>query len=167
LNNPVSTASQQVIDWLSTFAASINRADFSAATSLFAAESYWRDLIAFTWNITTAEGQEDIQAMLCATVAQTRPTGWQIEGQASISDEVVEGWFAFETAVGRAKGHIRLKEGRCWTLFTTLQELKGFEEKRGRRRVKGTQHGAFKQRKSWLDYRQQEAAELGYTRQPN
>ena len=42
-----------------------------------------------------------------------------------------EGWFTFETAVGRGRGHVRLKDGKAATLFTALMELKGFEEKAG------------------------------------
>jgi hypothetical protein len=33
------------------------------------------------------------------------------------------GWFTFETAVARGKGHLRLKDNRCWTLLTTMAEL--------------------------------------------
>ena len=31
-------------------------------------------------------------------------------------------------AVGRGRGHVRLKDGKAWTLLTALTELKGFEE---------------------------------------
>ena len=31
--------------------------------------------------------------------------------------------FTFETATGRGKGLVRLQEGKCWTLLTTLQVL--------------------------------------------
>ena len=47
------------------------------------------------------------------------------------ADGVTEAWIAFETEVGRGSGHLRLKEGRAWTLLTTLDELKGHEETRG------------------------------------
>ena len=99
-------------------------------------------------------------------MAQTEPGGWRIEGEATTNGELTEAWFTFETAVARGKGHIRLKAGLCQTLLTAMQELKGFEEKKGRKRVAGTQHGAFKNRKNWLALRQQEEAELGYSQQP-
>jgi putative flavoprotein involved in K+ transport len=47
-----------------------------------------------------------------------------------------------------------------------MVELKGFEEKTGHRRIKGTEHGAFKGRKTWLELKQQQEEERGYTRQP-
>ena len=64
-----------------------------------------------------------------------------IEGDANLDSGVIDSWFTFETAVSRGKGHIRLKDGKCWTLLTTMRELKGFEEKRGATRPKGVQHG--------------------------
>ena len=153
-------------DWLSHFAAALERSDYAGAMGLFHQECYWRDLLAFTWNIKTAEGKEDISAMLTATAAQTRPDHWQFEGAAGVNEDAISGWFTFETAVGRGKGHLRLKEGKCWTLFTALDELAGFEEKKGVRRAKGTEHGVVKKRTSWLERKQEEEAALGYTRQP-
>ncbi|MBD5656312.1 MAG: NAD(P)/FAD-dependent oxidoreductase, partial [Candidatus Eremiobacteraeota bacterium] len=54
----------------------------------------------------------------------------------------------------------------AWTLLTTLYELKGFEEKKGETREKGAAHGAQRNRKSWLERKARDEAELGYTRQP-
>jgi putative flavoprotein involved in K+ transport len=56
--------------------------------------------------------------------------------------------------------------GKAWTLLTTLQELKGFEEKKRENRPKGVEHGAFKDRKTWLDSREEEARTLGRSKQP-
>ena len=160
------TPTQQVSEWLSNFGAALDRADLAAAVEMFHAESYWRDLVAFTWNIKTLEGKENIKAMLEATVSEVKPGQWQIEGEATSDNGVLDGWFTFETAVSRGKGHLRLKEGKCWTLLTTMTELKGFEEKKGETRVPGIQHGALKDRKSWLELKNQEEAELGYNTQP-
>jgi putative flavoprotein involved in K+ transport len=163
-----STAS--VADWLANFSAALGRGDVSAAVSLFGDEAYWRDLIAFTWNIATLEGRSGIAAMLLHTLARVQPRNWVLDGEASKGQGIAQGvdqaWFSFETSVGRGKGHVRLKDGRCWTLFTTLQELKGFEEKRGETRELGAEHGAIRGRRNWSDARAAEAAELGYQRQP-
>lgn len=161
-----SMPTQQVSDWLSNFGAALDRTDLAAAVEMFHAESYWRDLVAFTWNIKTLEGREDIKAMLEATVSEVKPSRWKIEGEATSDNGVLDGWFTFETAVSRGKGHLRLKGGKCWTLLTTMTELRGFEEKKGDTRVPGIQHGAIKGRKSWLELKNQEEAELGYNIQP-
>lgn len=79
---------------------------------------------------------------------------------------MTDGWFTFETAVACGKGHIRLKGDKCWTLLTTMVELKGHAELRGANRPKGVEHGAYENRKTWLERKQQEEAELGYATQP-
>ena len=159
-------ASRQVAEWLEAFSDALERADIDAAVALFKDDGYWRDLVSFTWNIYTSEGKDQIRAMLAANLERVKPYNWQLEGEASEDDGVVDGWFTFETAVARGKGHIRLTEDRCWTLLTTMTELKGHEEKAGDTREKGVEHGAFKDRQSWLERKQQREAELGYNEQP-
>ena len=157
---------QQMADWLAAFGSALDRADFTTATQMFGEDCYWRDLVSLTWNIVTFGGKESIQAMLNATAPQAQPCRWQLEGEATLDNGVTSGWFTFETAVARGKGYLRLKGDRCWTLLTTMAELKGFEEKRGPTRAVGLQHGAVPNRRTWLDHRLQEAAELGHTTQP-
>ena len=67
------------------------------------------------------------------TWSSTRPGttgahGFHVTEPAAEADGVTEAWIAFETEVGRGSGHLRLKEGKAWTLLTTLDELKGHEE---------------------------------------
>jgi putative flavoprotein involved in K+ transport len=152
--------------WLADFTSALERNDVDAAIALFAPECYWRDLVAFTWNIRTQEGPEAIRAMLTARLVDTKPAAFAVEGEASEADGVVEAWFTFETAVARGRGHLRLRGGKAWTLLTTMTELKGFEEHKDERRVKGAEHGANPGRKTWLERREDEAATLGYTEQP-
>jgi putative flavoprotein involved in K+ transport len=152
--------------WLADFMSAMQRNDVDAAVALFEPDCYWRDLVTFTWNIRTQEGPEAIRAMLKARLADTRPTAFAVEGEATEADGVVEAWFTFETAVARGRGHLRLRNGKAWTLLTTMTELKGFEESKGDRRVKGAEHGVHPGRKTWLDGRQQEDATLGFTEQP-
>ena len=155
---------------VSTFLAQLNAAleaqDAKAASALFAADSYWRDLVALTWNIKTSEGRAAIADMLTATLPTARLRDLKQTGDATEANGVAEGWFTFETAVGRGKGHLRLKPEGCWTLLTTLVDLKGHEEKKGRTREMGAIHGADPHRKSWAERRAAEQAELGYSRQP-
>jgi putative flavoprotein involved in K+ transport len=157
---------QQVSQWLANFGIVLDRADFDTAVEMFEEDSYWRDLVSFTWNIKTLEGKEKIKAMLKATVPEVKPGQWQMEGNATSDHGVISGWFSFETAVSRGKGYIRLRAGKCWTLLTTMTELKGFEEKRGVFRSKGVQHGVYPNRQTWLEQKMQEAAELGVSKQP-
>jgi putative flavoprotein involved in K+ transport len=159
-------ATTQAANWLANLDRALTHADIAGAVALFADECYWRDLVAFTWNIVTLESREEIRDMLITTLGATQPSGWALTEPATAKNGIVEGWFCFETAVGRGRGIFRLRDGRCWTLLTTLQELKGFEEKAGSRRVLGMEQGAVKERKSWLERKQQAEAELGYAQQP-
>ena len=43
--------------------------DPQAVVALFGPECFWRDLVAFTWNLRTEEGPEAIAAMLAARLA--------------------------------------------------------------------------------------------------
>ncbi|MBN9536652.1 MAG: NAD(P)/FAD-dependent oxidoreductase, partial [Alphaproteobacteria bacterium] len=145
-------------EWLAEFASALKRFDVEGAASLFAEECYWRDLVAFTWNITTLESRSAVSRMLKARLGDVEPSSWKAGDR--------PGWFTFETRQGRGTGHLRLKDGKAWTLFTALTELKGFEEKSGSSRDIGTQHGAFRNRVTWTDRRRADASELGYDRQP-
>ncbi len=160
------SASQKAALWLSGFQDALSRGDANEAALQFAETCFWRDLVAFTWNIVTLEGRDAIAAMLRDALPQMQPGNWAVEGEATGADGLVESWISFETAVGRGKGHLRLKDGKCWTLLTTTTELKGHEERRGTTREKGAEHGAAQGRQSWAERRAQEQAELGTTTQP-
>ena len=114
----------------------------------------------------TVEGQAGIADLLRTTLPRTRPRGFAVQGEASGAGGIVEGWFTFETALARGRGYVRLKDGKGWTLLSTVTELKGHEEQRGPNRVKGVQHGVVANRESWLEQKIDEEHELGYTRQP-
>jgi putative flavoprotein involved in K+ transport len=157
--------------WLAAFGAALAKRDAAAAAAMFCAESYWRDLVAFTWNIRTQEGPAAISDMLQACLVHTEPSAFAIDGAATEAGGIVEAWFTFETRVARGRGHLRLKEDggtfKAWTLLTTMVELKGFEEKKGTQRIKGAEHGVHPGRKTWLERRQDEQARLGTDEQPD
>ena len=142
--------------------------DADAAAELFLDNGFWRDLVAFTWNMKTLEGRDQIRAMLEQQLPLIQPSGFAVaEGEeATEADGLLEGWIQFETKAGRGYGQIRVRDGKIWTLLTTLVELKGFEERAGFDRPLGALHGAGKNRRTWKEEREAEAAELGRSRQP-
>ena len=156
----------EVDQWLSRFGDALTRGDSAGAAELFLEECLWRDLVAFTWNIKTVEGREGVREMLEHTLAHTRPRGWHATEEPAAADGVSEAWIAFETDTGRGRGHLRLKEGKAWTLLTALEELKGHEESAGADRPRGVEHGANPDRRTWFEERAREAEELGYGTQP-
>ncbi|WP_336791947.1 NAD(P)/FAD-dependent oxidoreductase [Gordonia malaquae] len=157
--------------WLAKFNNALAANDPQAVASLFVSDSYWRDLVAFTWNLKTVEGPDQIAEMLAERLAETAPRGFAPSEAPSESDGVVEAFIEFETATGRGDGHLRIKadddgEDRAWTLLTTLQELKGHEERNGFSRPMGAVHGNDPDRRSWAEKKDDEEAELGTAVQP-
>jgi len=162
----VQSAATEVQQWLARFDEALSAGDSAAAAALFADDSYWRDLVAFTWNIKTVEKPAGVRDMLEHTLAHTQPGNWRTAEPPAAAEGVTEAWLEFETAVGRGHGHLRLKDGRAWTLLTALHELKGHEQSLGPGRPKGVEHGANPDRETWLEQREREAAELGFETQP-
>ncbi|MER9405779.1 NAD(P)/FAD-dependent oxidoreductase [Mesorhizobium caraganae] len=159
---------KKLSDLLDTFGAALSAGDIDKAVACFQEDCYWRDLVTFTWNIKTMEGRDQVRDMLVSQLAKTKPSNWAIaKGEdASESDGVLDGWISFETEVARGFGHIRLKDGKIWTLLTTMVELKGHEEPAGFDRPLGAKHGHGKNRPTWKEEREKEAAELGFKTQP-
>src|SRR4051812_22063692 len=92
--------------------------DSQKASELFLEDSYWRDLVSFTWNITTMEGRDAIRQMLDAQLSAIHPSNWQLAKgeEASEASGITEAFISFETDAGRGYGHIRVKNGGIWTL---------------------------------------------------
>ncbi|MGW9267054.1 flavin-containing monooxygenase [Gordonia terrae] len=175
------TPQQRVETWLREFESALAALDIARATNAFLTDSYWRDLTAFTWNIKTVEGHEQIADMLSARLADTQPSNFTTtEPATDDGDGVVSAFIAFETAVGRCEGHLRIRpadEGRdggdegagadkAWTLLTTMQELKGHEESAGPSRPLGAVHGTDPDTRSWAEKKADEELALGRTAQP-
>ena len=162
----IAAESGSVSAWLTKFEIALKNSNIKAAAGLFDDECYWRDLVSFTWNIKTMEGRDEIETMLAATLSHVKPSNWKIEGTTRQKDGATEGWFTFETAVSRGRGLVYLRGNKCWRLLTTMVEMKGHEERKGPRRVMGAEHGVAKNRKSWLQLKQEEETRLGHSEQP-
>jgi putative flavoprotein involved in K+ transport len=154
--------------FLDTFGKALESGDIDGAVGMFADQCYWRDLVAFTWNIKTMEGRDQVRDMLKAQLAGVRPSHWHVaEGEeATESDGLMEAWISFETDVARGYGLIRVKNGQIWTLLTTMVELKGHEEKAGFTRPLGAKHGHDVGTKNWIEEREEELRTLGFEKQP-
>ncbi|MGV0811600.1 NAD(P)/FAD-dependent oxidoreductase [Mycolicibacterium boenickei] len=169
---PLATLSPQerVDAWLADFESALADRDIERVVGKFATDSFWRDLVAFTWNLKTVEGHEGIADMLTARLHDTDPSRFRtsetptedFDGEHVITSAFIE----FETATGRGKGHLRLRDEQGWTLLTTLQELKGHEERKGATRPLGAVHGSDPDTRSWAEKRLDEELTLGYSEEP-
>src|ERR1700759_1421204 len=129
-------------NWLAQFETALSDGDEAALKSLFLPESYWRDVLALSWNMQTLDGADAILEALPALAAQHAPCRFLIDSERApprrvkrAGTEAVEAIFKFETRTGRGHGIFRLipdpHDGdrlKAWTLLTALEELKGFEE---------------------------------------
>ncbi|VXB73725.1 NAD(P)/FAD-dependent oxidoreductase [Aeromicrobium sp. 9AM] len=156
--------------WVTELDSAAATEDVEAIVSLFAVDSFWRDLVAFTWNITTVEGHAGIAHMLRHTLAHTRPHAFEVDHDRPLPAAragVEQGWIRFSTSAGSAVGLVRLVDGKAWTLLTALRELDGHEESLRERRPWGADHGVHTERKSWSETIAQERLEMGRVRQPD
>lgn len=173
-DRPVTTAAtteapDPATAWFAAFEDALSARDVDRAAGLFAATSFWRDLIAFSWNLTTVENPDGVADLLTATLDRVDPSGFRLTEPAATADGVTTAWFEFETAVGRGRGLVRIvdEDGpKAWTFLTTLYELKGHEEPLRTRRPMGAEHGANKKRVTWLERKQAEEAAWGVDTQP-
>ncbi len=159
--------------WLGQFERALtDPGDGAALSGLFHQDSHWRDVLALTWDIETFDGRDALVGKLAAHAGRARPSGFRIDPQRTAPRKVtragtsaIEAIFRFETAVGRGSGVLRLvPDGntlKAWTLLTSLDELKGFEETIGRARPSGTAYSRDFRGPNWLDQRKSAAEYSG------
>ncbi len=56
---------------------------------MFATDSFWRDLVSFTWNLKTVEGRDGVAGMLRERLADTDPSGFRTTETPTEDDGVV------------------------------------------------------------------------------
>jgi putative flavoprotein involved in K+ transport len=158
--------------WLVQFEAALSDGDDAALKSVFLAESYWRDVLALSWNLQTRNGAEAILSELPALARHAAPKNFAIDPDRAAPRRVmragtscIEAIFKFETAVGRGHGILRLvpdaadgHRPKAWTLLTALEELKGFEEEQDATRPRGKAYSRDFRGPNWLDLRKASAA---------
>jgi len=158
--------------WLSQFEAAVTGNDTEALKLLFHPDSFWRDVLALSWNIQTLNGADAILGELHVHTRRAAPHGFAVDPERAAPRRVtragtnaIEAIFKFETAEGRGDGIVRLipdaDDGgklKAWTLLTALEELKGFEEQLGKTRPRGQAYSRDFRGPNWLDQRKASAA---------
>jgi thioredoxin reductase len=150
--------------WFARFEHALSQRDTQSLANLFHRDGHWRDVLAFTWRIGTVSGAHAIAAALQEHARRARPGGFRTDPERTAPRHVtragakcVEVIYRFETALGRGSGVLRFfpdeEEPRAWTLLTSLDELKKFEEHVGRRRPDGWGYSRDFAGPNWLDLR--------------
>jgi hypothetical protein len=73
LDTPTQTPTQRAERWLQYFEEALRARDVARAAGMFADTSFWRDLISFSWNITTVEDPDGVTELLTETLDRTDP----------------------------------------------------------------------------------------------
>ena len=153
--------------WLDEFERVLGQSDGPALNRLFVIDSYWRDVLALSWNLQTIGGRAAIGDALTALAPKAAPSHFKIATNrapprwvARAGTNTIEAIFHFETALGRGSGILRLVPDAAdgdrltaWTLLTALDELKGFEEQLGTSRPRGQAYSRDFRGPNWLDLR--------------
>ncbi|MBR0854430.1 NAD(P)/FAD-dependent oxidoreductase [Bradyrhizobium liaoningense] len=152
--------------WLDQFERVLGESDAAALHRLFLPDSFWRDVLALSWNLQTIAGRDAITQELTLLASKAAPINFKIASNRAPPRWVtragtsnIEAMFDFETAIGRGSGIVRLvPDGpddrlKAWTLLTALDELKGFEEQLGSSRPRGQAYSRDFRGPNWLDQR--------------
>jgi len=152
--------------WLARFEHALGTGDAAALAALFRTDGHWRDVLAFSGQICTLSSVQAIAAQLALEAPRVRACGFRTDPARTAprhasraGAKCVEAIFRFETAAGRGSGLLRfLTESnddppRAWTLLTTLEELRGHEERIGARRPTGQSYSRDFSGPNWLDLR--------------
>ncbi|WP_338829280.1 NAD(P)/FAD-dependent oxidoreductase [Bradyrhizobium sp. 27S5] len=162
-------------NWLVQFEDALASPEDVLLKPLFHPDSYWRDVLALSWNIQTINRAFAILEEMPGHARRSAPHNFRIDAERAAPRRVmragthaIEAIFKFETAVGRGHGIVRLVPDaadddrlKAWTLLTALEELKGFEEQQGHTRPRGQAYSRDFRGPNWLDLRKAAAEYAG------
>src|SRR6478752_4650479 len=97
--------------WLAQFENALTKPDDGLLKSLFHPDSYWRDVLALTWNLQTINGADVISQNLRVHAGRAAPGAFRIDPARAAprrvtraGTETIEAIFKFETEIGRGSG---------------------------------------------------------------
>ena len=156
--------------WLQEFELGLVARDADAISRLFHQDCHWRDILAFTWDLSAFEGRDAVAGMLAKNQQDVCAADFYIpEGRKAprkvrrVGRECIEAIFEFSLSVGKGAGIVRLTEAKngdllAWHISTTLQEIDGHAEKIGENRPTGAAYSRNFGGDNWGDARQKAVA---------
>ena len=169
--NPVEKDVKKIAeDWVDSLNTVLADPGFDGIEKLFLDGAYWRDQLGLSWNYRTLIGPQKILSFLKESRTGSRIKSISMDQSKQLYKPhissidylgKVSGVAAFltvDTDVGRGRGIVRLLKDRdgewkAFTLFTAMQELKGYEETIKANRPQGVDHGGKPGRKNWQEMR--------------
>jgi hypothetical protein len=152
-------------EWLQNFSDNLLGKQYTNVLDLLSEDAFIRDHLVFTWDLRTFHGLT-IKTFLEERVAKVRVVPGSFNFKNATLDKPypdlvwIQGFFTFETDISFNSGIFRLiptpsTNGIIWkahTVFTNMEDLKGFPEKIGANRNFLPNHG------KWAEERAQETA---------
>ncbi|OAX37347.1 FAD/NAD(P)-binding domain-containing protein, partial [Rhizopogon vinicolor AM-OR11-026] len=140
--------------WFSSFKEAMQSKNVPAAMDLLVDDVFWRDMLALSWDFHTFQSAPSVSKFLTDQLPLLTLTSFTlrkdlVELQRPYPDLAwIQAFFDFETTVGLASGVFRLvplADGswKAHTIFTNLEDLKGFPEQTGPRREFQPNHGKW------------------------
>lgn len=164
--------------WVSSFNSLVESGGVDVS-SLFLKDSYWRDLLCLSWDFHTLHGPERIEALINKQITKWRIKSLRVDDSLDFRSpnvssidfkgavKGIQSFLTVETDVGNGRGLVRLVQDqedkmkwKVFTLFTTLEELTGFEALVDDRRPTGLEH-VKSGSKNWSEMRYIEENFLG------
>ncbi|EJD00098.1 FAD/NAD-binding domain-containing protein [Fomitiporia mediterranea MF3/22] len=157
-------------EWFHDFASRVTAGNAWSVSEMLFDGALWRDMLALTWEFRTFEGTTKIKQALhdllpIVGLSKLQLKEDSVQLQQPFPDLAwIQGVFTFETVVGIGFGVFRIvptasQEWKGYTLYTNLEELKGFPERTGLNRDSAPNHGMWPQkRKSETEFKDGEPA---------
>ncbi|MFA7554859.1 MAG: NAD(P)/FAD-dependent oxidoreductase [Spongiibacteraceae bacterium] len=153
--------------WMSSFGSALQNRDMDSLLNDFDVDCYWKDLLSFTWSYPVFRGKDAIRQGLTDALSIVQASNVRLaEGRQAprygrrAGKSVVEGYFDFDTKLGKGAGFVRLmvddenlSNPRVWSILTSLQELSGYEEAINDRRPIGDEFAHYKRKENWKEVR--------------
>ena len=166
-------ARRQAEAWLFEFEVALRSRDPVRIGGQLHPDCHWRDVLAFTWHLSSAQGREAVADALAEGQDRVDARGFHVPRDrraprrvTRVGVDSVEAIFEFETAVGRCSGVVRLSTGdgdvggemRAWLVSTVLDSIRGHEEMVGERRPSGAAYSRNFGGDNWADIRRRAVA---------
>ena len=144
--------------WFTRFADAMHSKDVPGILDLIVDDAFWRDMLALTWDFHTYEGRDIVKQFLTDQLPKFDLSAFKLREELVSLDRPYEdlvwimGIFNFDTTLGHATGIFRLiplADGswKAHSVYTNLDDLKGFPEKTGLLRNHEPNHGKWAERR--------------------
>lgn len=148
--------------------------DAARLQEVFHQESWWRDMLALTWDFRTVHTLPRIQYFVGGNQSHARLSSFRAQDKGKFMPTLetpsgshqlswISSMFFFETCAGHGSGVLRLTQDdagawKAYTLYTSLQDIKGVREPLGTNRVSGILHSmpGGERGGNWLERRKRQ-----------